>query len=457
MRFSSGPRAEVITDFPFKADVAFLMRKGAPEVTEIAVLAERIFNHYLKGQNIPSALYTFLAITLTIDAVKVAAIGLKADTRTMNTLIHLIAEYFVRHTPVTEADTRFVNEASEKFRTGADSWFYPKVLTFGGLLTNKFQTAEFVRGIRFRGPAWLLEMMEEKISNAVGNLQETSRYMISELARLRRYGVKTSFFQDGILHPPRHAWFFMDYLEVTQLFYAFRGLAKPLAIISLAERSSITGAKPRIVKERFGYAAIDKLDFGFGNCFVWVIDAEGELHSFPSYGILPIRGVFAEEGRECLYEVIRAAQILRLYDLVVPIEVVRTMPPLPRPKLGILQRSAMRVLRGRPLPFTPDLVLPRVRALENPQLLVEGLEREVEQADEETLRRSNRTLRRHEVVAHIRRLPEGHHPSARAKQTAREELGIELTENETYVRKHERGEGEKVGPHRARRRNVSSR
>jgi hypothetical protein len=119
------------------------------------------------------------------------------------------------------------------------------------------------------------------------------------------------------------------------------------------------------------------------------------------------------------------------------------MPSLDRSTLT--QRLLQRITKKRQLPITPDLILPRIRILENINKLVEQTALEVEQAEEETARRS---MRQHDVVEHIRKLPIGKHPSAQAKQLALEKFGIVLGDNETFVRKHHRGKGEEIHMHR---------
>ncbi len=452
-RSSLKRRMIALPDFPFKTEVARLVRRGNPEAAEVDALAERIYGHCLRGKPVRLALPLFLAIAFKIDEVKAHAIGVKAGTRTENALMQLVAEHYALETPVSLADVKLVEDETEKLRTDAGSWLYPKAKILGALLTSKLNTVELARNFRFRGPAWLTGKMEESIGKVAGSFKETSFSMMQELANLRRYGVKTSFFQDGMFHQQSDAWFFMDFTGLgSQAFSvsASKITTKPLAFVSLASRASITGMRPRMVKHDFGQAKMKSIDFGFDPQLIWTIDDQGELFNSPSFGVLSVRKLFAGEGREEFYEIMRFAQVLRLYDLVVPIQVVRTMPVLPRLKGGLVRGIVTGFIKGREMPFTPAIVVPRLRALDNPQHLVEELEREIEQADEETVRRSREAIRRHEVVAHIRRLPEGHHPSGEARRVAREELGIELADNETYVRKHERGTGEEqVGPHRA--------
>ncbi len=453
-------RMIALPDFPFKTEVARLVRRGNPEAAEADALAERIYGHYLRGKPVHLALPLFLAIAFKVDEVKTHTIGTKAGTRTENALMQLVAEHYALETPVSLADVKFVEDEAKKLRTDASSWLYPKATILGALLMSKFNTVELARNIRFRGPAWLTRSIDELIGKVADDLRETSFSMMQELSNLRRYGVKTSFFQDGMFHQQSDAWFFTDFTGLgSQTFNmsASRMTTRPLAFVSLASRASITGIIPRVVKYDFGKAKMNSIDFGFDPHLIWTIDDRGELFNSPSSGVLSVRKLFAGEGREEFYEIMRFSQVLRLYDLVVPIEVVQTMPTLPRLTGGLVRRIVTGFIKGREMPFTPAIVVPRLRALENPQHLVEELEREVEQADEETIRRSREAIRRHEVVAHVRRLPEGHHPSAEARRVAREELGIELADNETYVRKHERGTGEPVnGPHRAKHRRIDA-
>ena len=112
--------------------------------------------------------------------------------------------------------------------------------------------------------------------------------------------------------------------------------------------------------------------------------------------------------------------------------------PQPPVSKGTLER--LKSIFTRKHLLSPDLIVPRLRSLENVDQLVRELEQEIEQADAETVERAKRELRRHEVIYHVRRLPKGKHPTAEARARA-EKYNIVLADNETFVKPHERGKG----------------
>jgi hypothetical protein len=161
---------------------------------------------------------------------------------------------------------------------------------------------------------------------------------------------------------------------------------------------------------------------------------------------MPIRDIFEAQGKLGEYRLLRLAHTLHLYDLTVPITVVRQMPTLP-------QAGSLQMTQGNPIRqlLDPKLILPRIKELfQNRAALQRALEQEIEEANTDTRRR--RSPQRHECTGHARLLPPGKRASASARALAAHE-GINLAPNETYVSKHKRGRGQTlVGPHEAVRR-----
>lgn len=314
------------------------------------------------------------------------------------------------------------------------------------MLREKQNLDRFIESLAFQGSP---EMMERMLSE-IPDIQELLRDGMEELLHLRRYGIKFSFFQDGILHRPDQAWVFADFHDIVPYLPMALRADHPLTLVSLADRQSITDLRFIETQEETAGWRVRGFKFSFRKFFSFTMDRRAEFDLSPiGTGAMPMRPIFAASGKEVFYEMLRFAHFMRIYDLVVPLEVVKTLPALPSG--GTLGRLINLVKRKKIV--TPDLLLPRLRHLESPKELMEELEREIEKADEETIRRARESVRQHEVVAHIRRLPDGYRPTTRARQLAKDTFGIELENNETFVRKHERGAGEQIGAHRAKQRN----
>jgi len=443
---------QTIQNFVFKANVQMFVRSATYQSGSLQRLAQRIFDHYLKGVAFELALQRYIDLCWTIDGVKTATIGVSGPIQRSNTLMQAIAMIFARESYLSEGQLSTIKElvGSLDGVSGLPTWFLPKLQTLRDNVIRA-QEADWLASslsIDPRFGAKALEYIQEKSSETAKQATE----MVHELAVLRKYGVKSSFFQDGMLHDPSDAWVFMDFHEVgvlTSDWKEFRG-SLPLALVALSERSSLTKIAAEAFDQRRGMSQVHGVHLSFDARISMTLDSEGELDvSSSGIDLMPLRSFFAYRGNEAYYEVLRYAQALRLYDLVVPLAIVEKMPQPLVPK-GTLERIKNILKRKRLI--NPDLIIPRLRALENVDELVRELEIEIEQADKETAERAKHELARHDVIHHIRRLPKGKHPTMEARERAAE-YGIVLADNETFVKPHARGKGELVAKiHRAKAR-----
>jgi len=295
--------------------------------------------------------------------------------------------------------------------------------------------------------SWWLRQLE--LFDSEMPVSTTTRDLMGEIKSLRKYGVKPSLFQDGMLHASDQAWVLNNPSDF-RFDRAYNVIpAETEALILLADRSSVRSLKPEEVRQNLHGTPSPAYRMNLRATVRITLDGEGELYCIGSNNLLSVRDVFEDRGAGREYELLRLSQVLRLYDLVVPIKTVSRLPGLPQQPEGLVGR--VKSLFTNPEDELLDLVLPRVKRVENrPEELQNELKQEVEKAAEETEKR--RAKREHEVVGHIRQLPDDHSPSQEARERAREELGVELSDNETYVRRHSRGEGDPVKGHEAKRR-----
>jgi hypothetical protein len=209
-----------------------------------------------------------------------------------------------------------------------------------------------------------------------------------------------------------------------------------LAHVALANSKHPTDLRPvheqrHLVKDAYS----QEVKLSFDSYGLWTVDSKGELDLSFGMEIAPIRRFYEDAGKGHFYQMIRLGLAIKLFELMVPLEILKKVPGA-----GIV--ASVRDIVAKMVPkLSPirDLFTPRFRVLEDQNAVLQAMEEELERADQETARRN---LRKHEVINHIRRLPQGHHPSPQARHLAMEELGVELAENETYVRKHVRGKDE---------------
>lgn len=142
-------------------------------------------------------------------------------------------------------------------------------------------------------------------------------------------------------------------------------------------------------------------------------------------GLQPLEVVMADD-RTALQR-LKAEIASNFYDLSMPIDMGA------RPAHNYAQMTPEERREFDPI---RQLLIPRLRYLQN---------------SHESVDETSKIVRRHDVTWYVRPLPPGWHASPEAAKLA-EEVGVVLKPNETFVKKHERGSGEKIlGYHAVRR------
>ncbi|XOU94145.1 MAG: hypothetical protein ACNFW9_04845 [Candidatus Kerfeldbacteria bacterium] len=432
----------------FESQVGIIVRTRA-SVDKILTLSESIYKRFMFGKNFDDSLQTFLGLCYSIDQAKIKAIGFKATTVMSNPIIRALAYQFALD--ITEADKaeKQLKTTIGEIKDSEDKrtvWFYPKLLILKQAIEQTRQTRSYVNGLKIPAGLHLRDTIESSIT-------EIDRYMIEmmeKLREIRKYGVKPSFFELQKMTSPNDAWVFWGYRD-------FMGKTFPggpatsdnyVAQIALAGKRGLIDLRPQYHHETgVGSTEVNWVKLPFDGKFVWSMNWQGNLDLTAGFDQSLVRRIFEQEGRELEYHALRMQLMFCLYDLIAPIEVVATIPSITGPKPTWSER-AINVVTRKKLSSISDLVVPRIRSLDNMSRINDMLSREVEEGVQETERRMS-IKRRHEVTEHIRRLPEGHKASPAARLLAFEEFGIELQEGETFVVKHKRGKGDKITSHRA--------
>ena len=152
------------------------------------------------------------------------------------------------------------------------------------------------------------------------------------------------------------------------------------------------------------------------------IGKDGELYADPG-GHFSLRDIAVKKGRYVAYRELQARMLAHYFDLTHTLEEVETA-----------QEGVQEAIQTRPFSQTLDplqsierLVIPRTSL---------SKEKTPTQSDAEDIGQPK--VRRHGVTWHRRRLPDGWHASPEALKRAAE-LGIELADNETVVKRYRRG------------------
>lgn len=328
--------------------------------------------------------------------------------------------------------------------------FYSEVL---GYLFNSYKT-------RYNTAVVLGQLSEEDLSHfddfrQPDEVEEAIQSLLTGIAELCRYGVKPCTMQDGLLHDPDFAWVMNDGADIMSFLLPdgveLARIDPPLAVTMLARRSAIKILKPTLRKEKIGITPFRSLSFDFNSYTSANLYLDGRVTLEVGWGMIPLQGVFAEAGVGELYELFHLLQLLRVYDLVVPVELAesRRVPAWP------VRRRRQSIDPESTEPTWRQLVVPRIRMLRDLEGLASGIEREIAEDLAFTRQYGGGIRESREIQGFLRRIRAGRQATDRARQFAWEERGWEIPEGYTYVKKHDWGTGpNRTAGHEAVRRSI---
>lgn len=427
--------------------VKTLILDSHPRPEKMKKVAQEIADTFLRDHDFSTSLDTYVrGVCFAINGLKIRTVGMAADGTASNTLLQLVAAHWIGGTGVTNRDREVALGVADALLRGPEtSWYHPKVYSVGQLVHQKLQTEWIARN--FRPPEEAYAAMDSLRASGF-RLDDFNRALLQALHERRKYGVKPAYFQDGFIHQPEQAWVILGMEDVSDERMDPLGLVDDcMAWFLLARKDELQSLA---LCHRTDGVGVRRASPQFRSYASWFFQRDGQL-TLSSSGLLPARDIFVAEGKEEEFSLITLIQLMRLYDLTVPLRIVGRVPGMPPQPvhLGRPQGDAERIRRL----LDPRLLLPRLRELtEDPQRATQEFETESAQDEERTLRR----IRRHVCIGHARVLPMGRHASPRAQALAAAD-GVTLEPNETYVKKHERGVGDvPLGTHRAVRRKLTA-
>ncbi len=429
--------------FPHKHRLARVIRTRGGKEGFLPVSKVLFDTHLDRNMPFRAIVPFFLDLCYTVDKVKVETIGHSAPTDVSNAIQTAIGHEIVKNVSWTYADIEWLEEGIKTFQSSPgnmDTWGAAKLVVLMNSMVHMYRTRGFASMSLALFPPALVAEMESGYNSKEAELAE----LMSHLVELRRYGVKSSFTRQGFLPEQNGAWVMWDYRDIAREL----GTSRRDCIAMLAFANDANQIKDlRMEAVRHEKADHIGLRTPFPCAFMWHMQTDGELDLSAGNGSLPVREVFQKNGNDVLYQAFREQLIGHLYDLIVPVAKLATLPTARGVKKSVVQKI-QELLGRRQMDPVAELILPRIKLLENHSEVARAAEEEIEKSAEETARR---TKRRHEVVDFIRPLPPGHRPSPMARKLAREAFGIELADNETYVRSHKRGSGEEITAHSVRK------
>lgn len=427
------------------ARLAQILRNRPPDAESIQRLTKDMSTTLPKEGAIESKTLSFMLLCYAIDQVKKNVLGQKASTLLSNEIMNVVGINYVNSMDVDRANEERImqlcNQCSESKET---VWYAPKLKNFSTSMGHKISAVDFANSVKFENSERVLDWLLKQIPE----LQTQNSQMMEELHRLRKYGIKTSYFQDGMLHNPFQAWLFaaplaVDLNEIGKSVSDMGVFAKnDVASIILVDKLNARNYGLKTNEETYDKnTSIFGVELAIPSYVAFNMDKKGELDASMGFGALPMREIFAKLGKEHVYELLRLSQILRLWDLVVPIMVANKAPSLLSATTAA-GSAILSIIPKRRL-FDPRLILPRARLLENQGETDRNLSMEVENALAETEKRISTPRRRHEVIGHVRRVRPGYKAAEVTRQLALRS-GVALEGGETWVAKHMRGMGENV-------------
>ncbi len=426
---------QVIANFPFAGMVATAIRKNA-QYPEFLEAAKKIYARFRVSGHYRDAIQMYLDLCLTIDAIKIKTLGLNGTTVGSNLLHRILGLLFVEDFRGGIEGLDYVSQLASQIRNSPyefDRWYSVKLYNLEQSINIRNNSQAFIESLHPSDPK-LYKQMSAMIS--VDDIRTQADELIGRLNELRRYGVKPAYFQDGVMHDHAHAWVFFDPDHFRE--HGFKFYGSPLAITCLPTIENLKlglRSEERVFSKVAKATSVSPPD---GAGFMWTMDSAGELFYSIEMPLARVSDLFTAAGRDLEYQAFRLIHGIRLFDLVAAATAVHRMPAITRlyNKPSLLKRLLRRG-EEQNIVQIPDMIVPRLRYIEDTVRSANELDQELEEASNETRRRLKHE---HEVGWFVRPLPEGRHPSPRSCELALEH-GITLAENETFVRAHKRGKG----------------
>ncbi|MEI6528953.1 MAG: hypothetical protein WCN88_00920 [Candidatus Falkowbacteria bacterium] len=416
-------------EFPFAPLVRTLLGADIWLMQKCEDLAKKISDYYFTKKTDEDYLIdTFVKIALAIDSIRNKHIGLNKELDRVNFFVNLIGEHLAYKLSGYKHTEKKLNTLAAKYGDNQADFIGVKLRTLHQHIFNTNNLLDYYESIANN----LVPAIESFQKEAV--LKPATAQVFTELLELRKYGVKTSAFQEGILAKPGNFWIFSPndyaYRELAPEFSKQWQVRKRLELMDKNCLAGITISTQReLLKVKDLYTNGVMTSFTVDTSAAFSLKFDGELSGFNTAGVCDLRSSFERRGQSDLYELLKANATFRLYDLIVPIIIHKKyeLPSFPESRkfLGLFSTSGN---------FDPKLYLQRIRTIFDKRLEIrDELQVEINSA---MLNSPAINRREHDVICHIRTLPKGYRASAKAIKLAKEILNYDLKEGETFVSQH---------------------
>lgn len=235
----------------------------------------------------------------------------------------------------------------------------------------------------------------------------------------QRYGIKMGYTSENqlggalLFSPPLSAKEFSDTEALQSAYHPLLDKTDTIAQIVHTQKKHHRRIKATLLETQ-GHSAVSFSGLGPG--FLLNLGPDGELYTWRDCRV-SLRDIALQKGKYEAYRTLQANVLAHYFDLTHSLEevvrITKTLREQP-PQVSHGTRPALESIER--------LVVPRIKRY----------------AESTATDQAAYSVRRHNVVWHIRKLPEGWNPSPAAFELAKK-LGVTLEKNETIVKEHKRG------------------
>jgi len=384
---------------------------------------------YIKNNNktVRAQFTGYLQAAFQIDRLKIGLRGTDGSLVASNSILFFARKSLIEGMDASERNLASINNVDAVLsdiyaKEEWFGWFIPKSLGFREEFLSRLNAKKVLGAFQPTSP----DSLTTYINTEGTTPQEDVGKFVNKTMRERKYGVKPAFTEASI----GGSWVYYDAEELYRFYNSDKfdaTLVPPAAaIIFHSPKTEFNNLKLKTSDMRFGgNANIGYIGSELEPDVSLFLSMDGELYVDPAQFFSLRRELQETPG---LYEAVLAEVIANFHDLTVSLGTVTAMR---NPNfVGLTNEQKKR--------YDPIL-----------QLLAPRLKREY--LEPELQEPTGRTVRAHGVTWFVRNLPVGFHASPESIERALEH-GIVLSDNETFVRSHERGSQNPVQGHRINRR-----
>jgi|GEM_PF-6228464 len=392
----------------------FTMEDTAENKEKLLQLQEKLYERYLQGISFPDMIATYLSLAKIVN--KIGIHVQRAGRNAMHIFfINSFSRIFAVHFDVTERERDFLETYINKtmIQNNEDNYWRGMMQAVGVAISNYVFDRDYI----LKREQEQTEKLTTTLENEQGELQNLAQELLDAIRTQRRFGLRSSFYQDGLFHEQSEGWVMMHPFEFEKT------RTGTLASIFLASRESVLtkGIVARKV-ELFKHEAMkSQVETGaFDSKIAWTLALDGELYIASGIDRISVREIFHRLGQEPLYDLIRLSFIARVHDLVVPGGAVDRLPSPEHFAKSVQDVATGKISPDQFLVVARNFIVQRVKYIKNPDQM------DKDATSEEQIARQK--VGEKPLAGTIYELPKGSHRTAYADKNFLEHEEYEFDE-----------------------------